>query len=171
MARKQNRQIDKNRLIALRKGKGMTQKELAEKSGVSESTIKRCECGKGFPDAYNLLSLSKCLRCDPEYLTGESEYINTFQKIDIENADAIKKIKGELQLYSYFQYLGCEIFDLLLHREPTPEELEAYHNASIDERDSSIFADFSLINELETATTEFIKQKYAELLKQKEGKQ
>lgn len=44
-----------------RKAKGLTQVKLAEKLSVSEKTISKWECGKGFPDTTLILSLCKVL--------------------------------------------------------------------------------------------------------------
>ena len=40
-----------------RKGKGWTQKQLAEKLGISDKTVSKWECGNGFPEASLLLPL------------------------------------------------------------------------------------------------------------------
>ncbi|MBR7172207.1 MAG: helix-turn-helix transcriptional regulator [Clostridia bacterium] len=44
-----------------RKAKGLTQVKLAEKLSVSEKTISKWECGKGFPDTTLILPLCKVL--------------------------------------------------------------------------------------------------------------
>ena len=44
-----------------RKAKGLTQTQLAEKLFVSEKTISKWECGKGFPDTSLILPLCKAL--------------------------------------------------------------------------------------------------------------
>lgn len=61
------------KLIALiRKEKGLTQRELAEKLNLSEKTISKWERGVGFPDISLILPLCKCLEIDAnELMTGE----------------------------------------------------------------------------------------------------
>ena len=46
-------------LIQLRKSKGISQEELAEKLDVSRQAISRWETGTALPDANNILALSK----------------------------------------------------------------------------------------------------------------
>ena len=45
------------KLVALRKGKGRSQEQLAEKLGVSRQAISRWESGESTPDMLNLLGL------------------------------------------------------------------------------------------------------------------
>ena len=47
------------KLIQLRKSKGISQEELAEKLDVSRQAISRWETGTALPDANNILALSK----------------------------------------------------------------------------------------------------------------
>lgn len=47
------------KLIQLRKSKGISQEELAEKLDVSRQAISRWETGTTLPDANNILALSK----------------------------------------------------------------------------------------------------------------
>ena len=47
------------KLIQLRKSKGISQEELAEKLDVSRQAISRWENGTALPDANNILALSK----------------------------------------------------------------------------------------------------------------
>lgn len=45
------------KIIRLRKGRGLSQEELAERLGVSRQAVSRWESGTALPDAGNLLSL------------------------------------------------------------------------------------------------------------------
>ena len=47
------------KLIQLRKSKGISQEELAEKLDVSRQAISRWETGTALPDPNNILALSK----------------------------------------------------------------------------------------------------------------
>ena len=63
----------------LRKEKGLTQGELAEKLMVSEKTISKWECGNGFPDTTLMLPLCEALGISANELLsakklGEKEY-------------------------------------------------------------------------------------------------
>lgn len=56
------------KLVALRKGKGMSQEQLAEKLGVSRQAISRWESGESTPDMLNLLGLCECFQVSSDYL-------------------------------------------------------------------------------------------------------
>lgn len=59
-------------IALIRKEKGLTQRELAEKLNLSEKTISKWERGVGFPDVSLILPLCKCLEIDAnELMTGE----------------------------------------------------------------------------------------------------
>lgn len=59
-------------IALIRKEKGLTQRELAEKFNLSDKTISKWERGVGFPDISLILSLCKCLEIDAnELMTGE----------------------------------------------------------------------------------------------------
>ena len=56
-----------------RKAKNLTQVQLAQQIGVSEKTISKWECGKGFPDATLMLPLCKALNITAnELLSGKT---------------------------------------------------------------------------------------------------
>ena len=61
------------RLIgAVRRERGMTQRELAEALGVSNRTISTWECGAGLPELANVLPLCELLQITAdELLRGE----------------------------------------------------------------------------------------------------
>lgn len=59
-------------IALIRKEKGLTQRELAEKLNLSEKTISKWKRGVGFPDISLILPLCKCLEIDAnELMTGE----------------------------------------------------------------------------------------------------
>lgn len=55
---------------------GMTQKELAEETGISEATISRCLNGECMPSIKTVVNIGYALGCD----TGD--LINFYDKID-----------------------------------------------------------------------------------------
>ena len=78
-----------DKIIKLRKQKGISQEELAEILNVSRQTISRWEVGTALPDALNLIQLSKVFDVSIDYLLNE-EY-NSENEIP-----CVKKgIKGE----------------------------------------------------------------------------
>jgi len=62
------------RLLALRKGQGLTQKQLSVKIGVNRVTILNYEKGKREPDLNTIKCLSSVLMASTDYLLGLSEY-------------------------------------------------------------------------------------------------
>ena len=61
-------------LANLRKEKGFTQKELAEKLFVSDKTISKWECGNGMPDIAVLVPLSELLNISVTELLSCRKY-------------------------------------------------------------------------------------------------
>ena len=78
------KEVFAKRLVTLRKKKGYTQAELAEKLNVSNKTVSRWETAEGYPDISLLKPLSELLgvTCD-ELLSDEINYSNV-TKYDIQ---------------------------------------------------------------------------------------
>ena len=60
-----------DKLVQLRKRKGWSQEDLAEKLDVSRQAISRWENGAALPDAYNLLQLSHLYDVSTDYLLND----------------------------------------------------------------------------------------------------
>ena len=69
----ENSKIVSQRLKELRKEKKITQRELAEETGISINSLKNYECARRVPDKYNLHLLSDYFRVDKEYILGSSD--------------------------------------------------------------------------------------------------
>lgn len=78
-------------VLELRKEKGLTQKELADKLYVSDKTVSKWECGKGMPDISMLVPLGEmlgvsvtelleCKRHAPDELLNTAQVENVVQK-------------------------------------------------------------------------------------------
>ncbi len=59
------------KIVTLRKERGMSQEDLAEKLNVSRQTISRWENGTVVPDAYNILEISKAFGVTADYLLND----------------------------------------------------------------------------------------------------
>ena len=59
------------KIIRLRKGRGLSQEELAERLGVSRQAVSRWESGTALPDAGNLWQLSRLFEVSADYLLDE----------------------------------------------------------------------------------------------------
>lgn len=93
----------------LRREKGMTQKQLAQKVGTSDSTIKMIETNKNGLSAELLPKLADALGVEPSDLTKKESRIDSFtmellEKLVkagmIEDADDIKENELNLILYA-----------------------------------------------------------------------
>lgn len=79
-------------ILELRKQKGMTQKELAEKIGVSDKTISKWECGNSIPDITYLESLCNSLDISVnELLSGQRLTDESYSEKAEENIMALMK--------------------------------------------------------------------------------
>lgn len=59
-----------DKLKEIRLARGMTQQQLADASGVTQSMICRLESGEAMPSVETLKALSKALGCTPNDLMG-----------------------------------------------------------------------------------------------------
>ena len=59
------------KIVQLRKSKGLSQEELAERLGLSRQAVSRWESGTALPDAGNLLQLSRLFGVTADYLLDE----------------------------------------------------------------------------------------------------
>ena len=57
----------------LRKNKGLTQEEFAEKVGVSRQAVAKWEAGQAYPDIFNLIRISDLLSVSVDYLVRDQE--------------------------------------------------------------------------------------------------
>lgn len=80
------------KLRAIRQSQGLSQQELAEMSGVHQSTISKIERGKANPTEAIAISLADALKVSPAQLFGLSELqqrvIAAFSRMDPEQQTA-----------------------------------------------------------------------------------
>lgn len=72
------------KLIALRKRRGMSQEELAEKLQVTRQAVSRWESGATIPDVTNLIQLSELFGVTTDYLIKEEAETTTEQSAKTE---------------------------------------------------------------------------------------
>ena len=60
------------KLVALRKGQGLSQEAMAERLGVSRQAISRWEGGSAQPDAGNLFQISRLFQVSADYLLDDT---------------------------------------------------------------------------------------------------
>ena len=95
------RQRLSDRLKEYRKALGMSQKELAEKVGRSQTVISSWEIGTGVPDAYYLPTLAKALNvsvadiCGLENTKGEDDkLLDAYHKADPTTKGNVRLLLG-----------------------------------------------------------------------------
>lgn len=93
-----------DKLKILRKSNGLTQKKLADISGVSENAIKQYESNKRIPRIEQLKLLADALGQSPNYFLSDEQQdqqllndsVDIFSKQIIDNDDTKKALKGLL---------------------------------------------------------------------------
>ena len=71
------------KLIALRKGRELTQEQLAEQLDVSRQSVSKWESGQAIPDVNNIIELSKAFDVSLDYLLKPSEIDELSVKTDL----------------------------------------------------------------------------------------
>lgn len=83
----------KEKLVALRKEKGLTQLVVAEKLNVSRQAISRWESGTALPSTDNLRCLGALYEVPIDYLVNE-EQNGLFQRMIVDKMKTNRSIKG-----------------------------------------------------------------------------
>lgn len=99
------KQVIGNKLLALRKKKGMTQAETAEAAGLSDRTYAEIERGSVNMRVDTMLHICSALGITPDdILTDESSCLNTLQEelFDKLSACRVKDRKAALSILSIF---------------------------------------------------------------------
>jgi len=85
------------RIMILRERKGYTQKQLAQRLGISRNAVNLWEMSMSSPSMESLIELSKIFHVSTDYLLG----LDTEEKIDISNLTEEEK-KIIFMVISYF---------------------------------------------------------------------
>ena len=110
-----------DKLIKLRKSKGISQEELAEMLDVSRQAISRWELGSTLPDIPNLLKISELFNVSTDYLIRDDYEANnnTFVSQGIKTSKPINSklyylplIFGAIFLIIAFAYLIVSIIEM-----------------------------------------------------------
>ncbi len=99
-----------DKLIVLRKGKGWSQEDFAEKLDVSRQAISRWENGTALPDAQNILRISKLFNVTSDYLLNddyEEELNNALAEAAVKETKPL--IRKKKHLYGYLLLVTCFI--------------------------------------------------------------
>lgn len=98
-------------IAAIRKEKGYTQRELANKLDLSEKTISKWECGNGLPEVAIMLPLCQLLGITVnELLTGERiPVLDWLKRMEDTMMDLVKEIELEQLKNRIYKLYGLEI--------------------------------------------------------------
>ena len=116
------------KIAALRKERGLTQKQLAEKIYTSDKNLSKWETGKALPSLEFLLSLCAELNVPIDAFTDEN-----FTSSDILNAQRQKRIKSRLAAWvsAIAALAGVPLFILAAARAYLPSPLPVHFNSSL----------------------------------------
>ena len=93
------------KLQLLRKNKGLTQEELAEKTGVSRQAVAKWEAGQVYPDIFNLIQISNLMNVSVDYLVKDQDCAvrpAAKQDSDLEELIAFR-LEANVHTYAAFQ--------------------------------------------------------------------
>jgi len=89
------------RVAARRRALGLTQKQLAQRSGLSLPAIWKIELGKSDPAASSIAKLALALRCSTDYIiTGKLPTIGTPEMLQALSRveDVLRGIRGQIEI-------------------------------------------------------------------------
>ena len=97
--------IFSEKLQLLRKNKGLTQEELAEKTGVSRQAVAKWEAGQVYPDIFNLIQISNLLNVSVDYLVKDQDCaVRPAAKQDSDMEELIAfRLEANVNTYAAFQ--------------------------------------------------------------------
>ena len=78
-----------DKIVGLRKSRGMSQETLAEHLNVSRQAVSRWEMGTAMPDATNILRLSKLFHVTADYLLDD-ETVRQLEFLAEKLSDSLK---------------------------------------------------------------------------------
>lgn len=104
---KQQNILIANRIKQIREAKGLTRKQLEERSGLTQAIINALETGLTKVSLEHLISVSKGLGCSLDYLVGLDVSIETkqgrlrlmFDEMDVLTQDYILSLMQHLKTY------------------------------------------------------------------------
>jgi transcriptional regulator with XRE-family HTH domain len=102
------------KIFELRKAKGVSQEQLAEKLGVSRQSVSKWESGESLPEIERIIELSKVFNVTTDYLLKPSEVdelsIRT-EMLEKQQRDLIKKSEAKDKIR--FHILSCTVIYLI----------------------------------------------------------
>ena len=101
------------KLVSLRKKKGITQAELAETVQVSRQAVSKWESGSSLPSTENLRGLSELYGVPVDYLLNESEEVHEVVHVPKEEREDIPKLVRGNKRKTLIMWIAI-VLDILL---------------------------------------------------------
>ncbi len=98
--------IFSEKLQLLRKSKGFTQEELAEKLNVSRQAVAKWEAGQAYPDIMNLIQISDMMNVTVDYLVKDRECAVALQKRENNDVEELILFRLEANVNTYAAFMN-----------------------------------------------------------------
>ena len=98
--------IFSEKLQLLRKNKGLTQEELAEKIGVSRQAVAKWEAGQVYPDIFNLIQISDLMNVSVDYLVKDQDCAVRVCADTPTDMEALIAFRLEANIHTYAAFMN-----------------------------------------------------------------
>ena len=98
--------IFSEKLVILRKNKGITQETLAEKLNVSRQAVAKWESGQAYPDISNLIQISNLMNVTVDYLVRDGECMVKLDADKDTDLNEIIKFRLEANVNTYAAFMN-----------------------------------------------------------------
>ena len=98
--------IFSEKLVVLRKNKGMTQAALAEKLNVSRQAVAKWESGQAYPDISNLIQISDLMNVTVDYLVRDGECMMNVLPGENPDLDQLIQFRLEANVNTYAAFMN-----------------------------------------------------------------
>jgi len=94
------------KLQLIRKSKGMTQEDLAEKLAVSRQAVAKWESGQVYPDISNLIQISNLFNVTVDYLVRDQECMVSYENTEDNDLSKLIEFRFEANVNTYAAYMN-----------------------------------------------------------------
>lgn len=98
--------IFSEKLVILRKNKGITQEALAEKLNVSRQAVAKWESGQAYPDISNLIQISNLMNVTVDYLVRDGECMAKLDSSVPDDLDELIQFRLEANVNTYAAFMN-----------------------------------------------------------------
>ena len=98
--------IFSEKLQLIRKSKGMTQEDLAEKLAVSRQAVAKWESGQVYPDISNLIQISNLFNVTVDYLVRDQECMVSYKNTEDNDLSKLIEFRLEANVNTYAAYMN-----------------------------------------------------------------